>query len=564
MSPSPISKSTVLLVLVIQVARVILAQVNDINDFFRGESHDINSSPTLSGFIATDDVVFRVVKRINQRSSCLNMEFINIPLNTTSPLVGGRSFTLLKDRLVAGRFAWSNGIDFISFIPTKTADAPFGTWMLNMKAGDESGYGFNKPRQPSLVPFDSTMSWSWLENKSWVQSDRIKLICKDTVPSDGHFYQVEYFTGSQAHTGYYSPHMFSNDVIDKLVALNITEDFRFMRLLARPTIWNDERLDVMNPELKSPPAVLVKFGSGTYITDSKGRKTVGHLVQQEHSPDGGWNLAFRRVVGTKAEEKKSGWNFEDEIILPLHGASATPRTYTMTPMTASEEAAYMTYARKSLGTISKGQYVSIWYHRSHVKMSLAQLESSVDGTSQTITGNNDDVNLNDVVETDIEVLLECVARTQSKILFKYHLSDRRDVLSQDLLSKESTYFTYIVNSGTNGSLMTDASGFKIDITYYEFIGSDVIGYIREYLKKKDKILQHVSSCYFYHAAVTLPKALIYAAEIVCVLTGYKPVTMVSELCYLSYLVSLSELPAYLFVHNQIQWDKQCFPSFTCT
>ena len=554
----PLSKSSVLLILVFNVARSILAQVTDINDFFKRESHDVNSSPTLSGFIATDDTVFRVIKRINRRSSCLRMEFINIPLNTTSPLVGGRSFTLMKDKLVAGRFAWSNGPDYISFFPTITADAPFGTWMLNNKAGDESGYGFNKPRQPSLVPFDSTMSWSWLENMQWAQNDDIQLICKDEVSNNGHFYQVEYFSGSRAQTGFYSPNMFSNDVIDELVALNVTEEFGLLRSLARPTVWNDERLDIMNPDLKSSPVVLVKFGSGTYITDSKGRKTVGHLVQQEHSADGGWSLAFRRVVGTKEEEKKSGWNFEDEIVFHLDQDPLAPRDYVLTPMTAAEEATYMTYAHKSLRTIEKGQYLSIWYHRSHVEESLAQLESSVDGRSRAVTESNGDLNLN-VVEEEAEVLLECVARTDSKILFKYHLSDRREVLNQDLLSKESTYFTYTLASGKDGPVMTDASGFNIDITFYEFIGSDVVGFIREYLKKKDNILEHLSSCYFYHAAVTLPKALIYAAEIVCVLTGAKPVTLVSE-----DITSLIELPISFFASHQTSCDEECHLSIACT
>lgn len=552
----PISKISIIYILIIQVARGIVAQVGDINDFFKGESHDLNSSPTLSGFIAADDIVFRVIKRINRRSSCLRMEFINIPFNTTSPLVGGRTFTLLKDKLVAGRFAWSNGPDFISFVATVTADAPYGTWMLSNKIGDESGYGFNKPRQPSLVPFDSTMRWSWLENKRWERNDDIQLICKDDVPSEGHFYQVEYFTGTQAHTGYYSPNMFSTEEIDSLIALNVTEDFTLLRSLARPTIWNNARLDIMNPELTSPPVLLVKFGSGTYITDRKGRKTVGHLVQQEHGADSGWNLAFRRVVGTEAEEKMSGWNFEDEIILYLDGNPATPRDYVLTPMTAAEEAAHMTYAHKSLETIQKGQYVSIYYHRSHVDKLLVQLESNVDGTSRAVEGKKDDMKLN-IVEEEVEILLECVARTQSKVLFKYHHSDRREVLYQDLLSKESTYFTYTLGSGNDAAVMTDASGIEIDLTYYEFIGSDVIGYIREYLKKKDNTLQHLSSCYFYHAAVTLPKALIYAAEIVCVLTGAKPLTLVSE-----DIISLLKLPISL---NLVQRDtKECLLLITPT
>lgn len=52
-------------------------------------------------------------------------------------------------------------------------------------------------------------------------------------------------------------------------------------------------------------------------------------------------------------------------------------------------------------------------------------------------------------------------------------------------------------------------------------------YITEHLRWKEHKVGHaLSSCFLYHAAITLPAPFIYAAEILCVLLGSKPVAMI--------------------------------------
>jgi hypothetical protein len=59
------------------------------------------------------------------------------------------------------------------------------------------------------------------------------------------------------------------------------------------------------------------------------------------------------------------------------------------------------------------------------------------------------------------------------------------------------------------------------------IGEDVVEWIHDHLKSHDGILNpEISSCFFYHGGMTIPDALVYAAEIVCVLIGAKPLTLV--------------------------------------
>ena len=56
-----------------------------------------------------------------------------------------------------------------------------------------------------------------------------------------------------------------------------------------------------------------------------------------------------------------------------------------------------------------------------------------------------------------------------------------------------------------------------------------LGHLKGYLAAYEyKYSQHISSCYFYHAAIPFPQQLIYAAEILCLLVGAKPVVLVSE------------------------------------
>ena len=63
-----------------------------------------------------------------------------------------------------------------------------------------------------------------------------------------------------------------------------------------------------------------------------------------------------------------------------------------------------------------------------------------------------------------------------------------------------------------------------------FLGKDLLGFIRRYLVYKDGTLADLPSCYLYHAGVSLPVSLVYAAEIVCVLMGAKAIAMVC-ICY---------------------------------
>ena len=58
------------------------------------------------------------------------------------------------------------------------------------------------------------------------------------------------------------------------------------------------------------------------------------------------------------------------------------------------------------------------------------------------------------------------------------------------------------------------------------IGPDVLRFIQRYIINKEGKPNGMSSCFLYHAAASIPQALVYATEIACVLMGYKPLTLV--------------------------------------
>ena len=525
--------------------------------FFTSQG-ETNKHPILSGFVIISGIMMRIKRRLNLSSACTSIKFIGVPKNTTSPLVRGETFKLVLHRLYNGRYAYTNGADYISYSPTSDDSSPYGTWLLGNSPGVDNGYAYLKPTHETLVPLEiSGAKWHWLERGSWEVTPATKLICEDSVYSDfsetpkkeqtsNFFYHVEYYVGDSLHTGFYSPSSLTltKSEIDAMTsAVEPTESKMVMSLL-KPALWSDVMVDKISIGSGSNYKIICSIGGPTRITDSLGRTTLAILVQQELSgPTNGWSLTFRRIQGSDSDEEESGWNSQVEIILtiakdgPLGG-------YTITPLSDIEELEFKSGMHTTIENTMVGDY--LWIHYSPYVRSLSSsssvnvgldgseiVERSFKGELPTKRGD---------VEEDFDVLLECVGRTNDKILFTYYLSDRRDAMKQSILSKDIHYFTYSLsdcysNSNDNSDIgdnddptrnpvLIDHKNSKIEANSIVFIGSDLIGFIRKYLVYKENPAIGLSSCFLYHAAVSLPQALVYAAEILCVLTGQKAVTMV--------------------------------------
>ena len=100
------------------------------------------------------------------------------------------------------------------------------------------------------------------------------------------------------------------------------------------------------------------------------------------------------------------------------------------------------------------------------------------------------------------------------------------------------------SGGTAGSYIMN--NIHVEMLGVVNIGGDVIEWIHDYLKTHDGILNpEISSCFFYHGGMTIPDALVYAAEIVCLLIGAKPLTLVCKYFYVLIMLFLCEGECFL-------------------
>jgi hypothetical protein len=148
------------------------------------------------------------------------------------------------------------------------------------------------------------------------------------------------------------------------------------------------------------------------------------------------------------------------------------------------------------------------------------------------------------LEENEEIVLKCIARNDDKLIFQYYPSHRREQMAQselirdgDLYEFDLTSYNFSQASRSHGSLTpmemmlfsNVGHGLmeKVVISGVFSLTSNPIPFIRDYIREKEGVAGQLSACYFYHAAVSLPQPLLYAAEIICVLMGAKPVVLVS-------------------------------------
>lgn len=124
-----------------------------------------------------------------------------------------------------------------------------------------------------------------------------------------------------------------------------------------------------------------------------------------------------------------------------------------------------------------------------------------------------------------EVLLLCV----SPGVFKAFPSDRMDAMQQEPLSADVDLLV------SSGALLTGPEGQSVRLTSCRNLGTadEVVRGLWTHLAAVDRQSSEspdrvatTPACFFYHSSITLPASLVYAAEIVCLVMGAKPVVMI--------------------------------------
>ena len=243
------------------------------------------------------------------------------------------------------------------------------------------------------------------------------------------------------------------------------------------------------------------------IIDPLERMFIGYLINEEHSGDNGWSLNFRLENGTtyvSPNSQQPSVIEEEEIVIRIGPASTHSRPgalsgFSLFPLPETKLSHYISNNLKSvLSNVMIGDYLWLW--------------------SASMKG------LGNKVETS-DVLLKCSSRTNNIVLFEFFVNDRRDAMKQTVLSKHTEYYSAIIESNTGEIIFKNEKNVTIDVRSVLYIGNDIVSYILRYLDMKEGYAG-LSSCYMYHAGVSLPRPLVYAAEILCVLLGSKPAVLV--------------------------------------
>jgi hypothetical protein len=207
------------------------------------------------------------------------------------------------------------------------------------------------------------------------------------------------------------------------------------------------------------------------------------------------------------------------------------RYYSLRPTTASEHESFQRdFDRKLAREVAVGDYLWLWMSAPPSLVGERKRE---------------------------ELLVKCISAYRSVYLFEIYPAHRLEQMTQSLLSKNSRFLMvnrenlfFLTNSdepaasGLGGlkvkarfisseidsiqQSLDGSAGQLVEISAMIHIPKKrILYFILNYLLYKEKKLNSLTSCFFYHAAVSIPQSLVYAAEMLCVAIGSKPVTMVS-------------------------------------
>lgn len=366
-------------------------------------------------------------------------------------------------------------------------------------------------------------SWRVLRGKQWEAEESMRLTCVEGHTGD-HYYSVQHY-GSK-----YSSILVASNLVDfrshvfppvpSTSATKISGDWSSL------SYWDIHRRAWVS--FSTADAVGISEGMPVWLsTVARGKsKEPSYLVNDEGS-NGGWMLYFRRSDhGSEVEQRL-------EI-----GAEGILNGAQISTLSDSEMEAHQQQMELKISRSRRGDYLWVWVRSNGKGLEpyLLRCEATADN------------------------MLHSIPSQRVVSVFSYHDSHRRHIMERSVLSRQTERILAVEtdllnNSNTRSSLVgargsADIDGATaargrirwfmnnepIEVTAVIFLGADVVSWIENYLNTHEGVLaSDISSCFFYHGGLSLPEPLVYAAEIVCVLIGAKPVTMVNSIAP-SYIV----------------------------
>eukprot|EP00981_Chlorochromonas_danica_P002144 scaffold428_cov168-Ochromonas_danica.AAC.9 len=435
--------------------------------FVRVSSESSQSDSTYLGL--------RVMKEIHLPAICSTIELQNYPLSVTSPLVGSPIFTLQSDLMVNNRAVWSNGQEYIFFILHNIGSR--GNWVIGGKAGEDNGYVYIDGPQYSLTPLQlehdagagpNRMGWRWLDNGEWTAQPSMEAHCVDDhYPTS--FYEIEYFDPVD-NLPYASSFYLINSQVDEV-------DWEGVFFNQREREW--QRVNNISP--------LLALGQPVKLLPDN---SLALLVNAEHASQAGWRLTLRLV------QREAIDHAEKSIILTARGFYSLG--FNILPLSYTQQIMHYRKMTSELTALNVGDYAWLWYRTNQTESDHQERE---------------------------ELLVQCITSSPITMVFRFFPTNRKDIMKRSILHENLDVLVLRLNN--SGQLSATLAGQDVVLYNSVTIGPNLEAFIWKYLfYKENEFPDHLSACFFYHAAVSMPQVLVYAGELLCLIAGGKPVVMV--------------------------------------
>lgn len=477
----------------------------------------------LSGFIiGTSSLVDQAYQVDSKIQASFAHKFM---FNDNSLSFLKKEFILVAGEFINGKYIWFDGQYYLFFM-NPVDKSSFGTWLIGPTAGIDSGIAYMRIHTECFIPYnlESDVSvWNVLESGKWIPRKDLRLHPDSTLD------YIEFSTASYYERGelisstvlWTAPTLTSNVSVTHLDMLMqfITNDHSVMfpsNDFVLPAIWDSQNQLWKSLKVK----LFVSFGLPVHVHvphSPPNAFETQHLIKYETFNSNSWRLSMRSSDDSK--EKSS------LLVLNSNGFADGIKVTQL-----NNHATYIKDMNSKFESSNVGDYLWLWYY---------------------------DRNLN--IEN---VILHCKSKFSNtsdgeggRVVFEYFQSDRRVTMSRTVMDYsmrvvvarkvvfgDSTfqYVLSIENMATACNSVFDRE--EISPLSVFAIGPHPLQWIKRHLLAHEKTLNPtLSSCYMYHAAFALPEQFVYAAEMMCVLMGAKPVTMVGVVQYYVCLLCLTLL-----------------------
>jgi hypothetical protein len=381
---------------------------------------------------------------------------------------------------------------------------------------------------------NSECKWNILTNGKWIAQAAVKLSpVANALPATVECGRVSYFDRAQGvmrdSIVLWSPpsapvYYQSLDMILYYITMDNTITYPMIENANFPVVWNSDTSSWISLTIE----VVIPIGAPVYVQRLTTKKSqIEHLIKHELYGADSWRLQMRcdDSVNNKLQ-------FEQPSLLVLTPTGFSDNVKVTALSQSSTSSMLMNlneYSRNNIYTkfdkTKIGDFLWLWYFDDdHITDNIMIRCKSKYHNNETQSSSKSQYLVSDV------------------ITFEYHLSDRREIMQRSVLGAVTKLLIVkkiFVNSNFYYEISLESpidisDGAKLinDIEYiYPLslfnIGDRPIKWIKQHLIAHENTLNpKLSSCYLYHAAFALPEQFVYAAEMLCVLMGGKPVTMV--------------------------------------